>query len=70
MESMHSTWVRTGTIYKRTAQELTALFRGVVEATIRVEEDDTKFVIYAKRPLVPTEINRLQAELQLTVDLT
>lgn len=70
VEAMHSTWVRTGTIYKRTAQELTTLFRGVVEASIRVEEDETKFVIYAKRPLVPTEINRLQAELQLTVDLT
>ena len=71
LQAMHAERVRVMGVRKFSATELTARLRGI-EPSLRVEEGQDKYVIYADRPMSEGELNAIVAAVQeeLVLDTT
>ena len=71
LQEMHAERVRVLGVHKFSATELTARLRGI-EPSLRVEEGQDKYVIYADRPMSEGELNAIVAAVQeeLALDTT
>ena len=68
LKEMHAERVRVMGVHKFSATELTARLRGI-EPSLRVEEGQDKYVIYADRPMSEGELNAIVAAVREELDL-